>query len=72
MNSFPYTKNPTTLFEAQNNINYWWYQGMECPVGEIEANWNTFIREMKREAGRDFCKLRNLLTFEEESSKVKA
>ena len=45
---------------------------MECPVGEIEANWNTFIREMKRGAGRDFCKLRNLLTFEEESSKVKA
>ena len=69
MNPFPYTKNPTTPFEAQNNINYWWYEGMECPVGEIEANWNTFIREMKREAGRI---RNNLLTFEEESSKVKA
>lgn len=69
MNPFPYTKNPTTLLEAQSNINYWWYEGMECPVGEIEANWNTFIREMKRSADRD---LKKLLTFEEESSKVKA
>ena len=69
MNPFPYTKNPTTLFEAQNNINYWWYEGMECPVGEIKANWNTFIREMKRSASSD---LKKLLTFKEESSKVKA
>lgn len=69
MNPFPYTKNPTTIMEAQNNINYWWYEGMERPAGEIEANWNTFIREMKRDAGRD---MRKVLTIEEESSKVKA
>lgn len=69
MNPFPYTKNPTTIMEAQNNINYWWYEGMECPVGEIEANWRTFIREMKRAADQD---MRKLLTLEDESRKVKA
>ena len=69
MNPFPYTKNPTTIMEAQNNINYWWYEGMECPPGEIEANWRTFIREMKRSADQD---MRKVLTMEEESSKVKA
>lgn len=69
MNPFPYTKNPTDIMEAQNNINYWWYEGMECPPDTIEAHWRTFIREMKRAADRD---MRKLLTFEEESSKVKA
>jgi len=69
MNPFPYTKKPATIMEAQSNINYWWYEGMECPAGEIEANWRTFIREMKRSADRDMQKL---LTMEDESSKVKA
>jgi hypothetical protein len=69
MNPFSYTKKPVTIMEAQNNINYWWYEGMECPPNTIEANWRTFIREMKREADRD---MRNLLTLEDESRKVKA
>lgn len=69
MNPFPYTKNPTDIMEAQNNINYWWYEGMECPPDTIEAHWRTFIREMKRAADRD---MRNLLTLEDESRKVKA
>jgi hypothetical protein len=56
-NPFSYTKNPQTLIEAQSNINYWYYEGMECPEGEIEANWKTFIREMKRSADRDMQKL---------------
>jgi hypothetical protein len=68
MNPFPYTKTPTTRLEAQNNINYWWYEGMECPSTAVEANWDTFIREMKRAAKID---LNNILTLEEESSKVK-
>jgi hypothetical protein len=72
MNPFRYTKTPKNLCEAQSNVNYWWYEGMECPPDTIEAHWRTFIKEMKREAGRDFCKLRKLLTFEEESTKVKA
>lgn len=57
MNPFTYTKTPQTIIEAQSNINYWWFEGMECPEGEIEANWNTFIREMKRAADRDIQKL---------------
>jgi hypothetical protein len=69
MNPFPYTKNPTTIMEARNNINYWWYEGMECPPGEIEANWRTFIREMRMAAHKD---MRKLLTMEDESPKVKA
>lgn len=71
MNPFPYTKNPTTLTEAQNNINYWWYEGMgEPPGGEmLDVHWRTYIREMKRGADRD---MRNLLTLEDESRKVKA
>jgi hypothetical protein len=58
-NPFPYTKNPKNLNDAQMNINYWYFEGMECPEGEIEANWKTFIREMKRDADRN---MRNLLT----------
>jgi hypothetical protein len=69
MNPFTYTKNPKTIMEAQNNINYWWYEGMECPTNTIEAHWNTFIKEMKRDADRD---MRNILTIEDESHKVKA
>jgi len=69
MNPFPYTKKPTNLMEAQNNLNYWWYEGMECPADVIEANWRTFIREMKRAADQD---MRKLLTLEDESRKVKA
>jgi hypothetical protein len=69
MNPFPYTKKPNTIIEAQNNINYWFYEGMECPPDTIEAHWQTFIREMKRAADRD---MRNLLTLEDESRKVKA
>jgi hypothetical protein len=57
MNPFRYTKNPQTLAEARANSNYWWFEGMECPAGEIEANWNTFIREMKRSAANDIQKL---------------
>jgi hypothetical protein len=57
MNPFPYTKNPKDLHDAQMNINYWYFEGMECPESEIEANWKTFIREMKREADRDMRKL---------------
>ena len=57
MNPFQYTKNPTCLMEAQTNINYWWFEGMNCPEDEIKANWKTFIREMKREAERDMQKL---------------
>lgn len=71
MNPFPYTKKPTTIMEAQNNINYWWYEGMGDPPGGemLDVHWHTFIREMKREADRD---MKNLLTLEEESHKVKA
>jgi len=61
-NPFPYTKNPKTLIEAQSNINHWWFEGMECPEGEIEANWKSFIREMKRAADRD---MKNLLTTQD-------
>jgi len=57
MNPFRYTKNPQTLIEAQSNINYWWFEGMEGPDDEIEANWNTFIHEMKRAAANDKQKL---------------
>lgn len=53
-NPFLYTKNPSNKFEAQQNINYWWFEGMGgCPENTIEANWNTFIREMKREANKE-------------------
>ena len=71
MNPFPYTKNPTTIMEAQNNINYWWYEGMDEPPGGemLDVHWHTYIREMKRGADRD---MRNLLTLEDESRKVKA
>lgn len=69
MNPFPYTKNPTTRFEALSNSNYWWYEGMECPPDTIEAHWRTFIREMKRSAARD---LQNLLTSEDSSSIINA
>lgn len=57
MNPFTYTKNPQTIAEAQSNLNYWWFEGMECPADTIPANWNTFIREMKREAKRDLLKV---------------
>jgi hypothetical protein len=67
VNPFPYTKKPTNIREAQNNINYWWYLGMECPPDVIEAHWQTYIKEMKRDAVRD---IRNLLTSHPESSKV--
>jgi hypothetical protein len=69
MNPFPYTKNPTTRLEAQNNLNHWWYEGMEEPPGGemLDVHWQTFIREMKRDASRD---LKNFLTSQTESSKV--
>jgi predicted kinase len=67
MNPFPYTKTPTTILEAQNNLNHWWFEGMKCPEDVIEAHWQTFIREMKRDATRD---MKNLLTTQKESSKV--
>lgn len=53
MNPFTYYKNPTSRAEAQSNCNYWWFEGMDdCPEDAVPANWNTFIREMKREASR--------------------
>jgi len=55
-NPFQYIKDPKSLIEAQTNVNYWWFEGMGCPEGQIEANWNTFIREMKRSAERDLQK----------------
>jgi hypothetical protein len=57
MNPFTYTKNPSTILEAQMNINYWWYEGMEMPEGVIEAHWKTFIKEMKYQAKKDLDKL---------------
>lgn len=48
-NPFSYFKKPETKKQAQSNINYWWYVKMGgCPEGEIEANWNTYIKEMMR------------------------
>jgi hypothetical protein len=60
MNPFPYTKNPQTIKDAYSNLNHWWFEGMLCPDGYIESNWNTFIREMKRDANRDYKRLKCL------------
>jgi hypothetical protein len=49
-------KKPTSIMEARNNISYWWYEGMECPPGVIEADWQTYIKEMKRSADSDMKK----------------
>jgi hypothetical protein len=52
-NPFGYYKTPNTRAEAQSNVNYWWYEGMgECPSDAVEAGWDTYIKEMKREAAR--------------------
>lgn len=53
-NPFEYFKSPRCRAEAQSNANYWLFEGMtECPADTVEASWNVFIREMKRDANRE-------------------
>lgn len=56
-NPFTYYNPPTTRLEAQSNVNYWWYEGMEdCPSDTVAASWNVFMREMNRESKRQLSK----------------
>lgn len=58
MNPFEYFKTPSNKKEAQSNINHWWYVMMGgVPEGEIEANWNVYIRSMTDQAKRDLKKM---------------
>lgn len=53
-NPFEYFKKPKDIMEAQSNVNYWWYEKMGgVPVDTVEANWNTYIKEMMREADKE-------------------
>lgn len=53
-NPFTYFKKPQNSKEAQSNINYWWFIKMGgCPSDQIEANWNTYIKEMMRGAQKE-------------------
>lgn len=61
-NPFTYYKVPTTVKEAQSNVNYWQYEGMLSVeeiegLGHIPANYRSFINEMKRDAAKQKQKL---------------
>ncbi len=58
MNPFEYFKTPSNKKEAQSNINHWWYIKMGgVPEGEIEANWNVYIKSMTDQAKRDLKRM---------------
>jgi hypothetical protein len=57
-NPFTYYKKPSNREEGQSNVNYWWFENMGgCPPDAVEANWNTFMKEMKREAATQLSRL---------------
>lgn len=65
-NPFTYTKQPATVREAQANINYWWFEGMQTSEeleaqGILPAAFNTYIAEMKRSAQADLAKAKEIL-----------
>lgn len=56
-NPFPYYKTPTTLKEAQSNVNHYHFEGMlsndeiEC-LGHCPASYRTYIKAMTQDAQR--------------------
>ena len=60
-NPFTYTKAPTNRKQAQSNVNYWHFEGMLSndeieQLGYIPASYNSFIKEMKRDAAATLAK----------------
>ena len=60
-NPFTYTKQPATTKQAQANVNYWYFEGMQTSEeleeqGILPAAFNTYITEMKRSAQADLVK----------------
>lgn len=60
-NPFTYTKAPTNRKQAQGNVNYWHFEGMLSneeieQLGHIPASYNSFIKEMKRDAAATLAK----------------
>ena len=57
MNPFVYYKNPTTVKEAQSNINYFWFEGMLSndeieDLGYCPADYRTYIKAMAEDCKR--------------------
>lgn len=62
-NPFAYFKKPSTVKEAQSNINYWWHEGFLTTaeieeLGHIPANYRSFIKSMTQSAKSDLAKLK--------------
>ena len=60
-NPFTYTKAPETKAQAQANLNYFWFEGMLTndeieDLGEIPANYKSYINEMLRGCRADLAK----------------
>ena len=56
-NPFTYYKSPTTTKEAQESINYYWFEGMLSndeieDLGHVPAQYRTFIKSMTQEFQR--------------------
>lgn len=61
-NPFTYVKHPSTVEEAQGNINYWTFEGMLSTeeiedMGHIPASFRTYIKSMLTEERRIKSKL---------------
>ena len=62
-NPFTYTKAPSNRKQAQGNVNYWHFEGMLSndeieELGHVPASYNSFIKEMKRDAAATLAKFK--------------
>jgi len=62
-NPFTYYKRPTTIREAQSNVNHWHFEGMLSTdeieaLGYIPASFRTYIRAMSDDAKRELNQIK--------------